>query len=416
MSMASRLLARIAHLPPALTRDVGIERDLPVTMPDGAVLLADRYFPRGVGTPPVVLIRTPYGRRSFGVFGRVFAERGYQTVIQSLRGTFGSGGHFEFRDEGDDGRATLDWLARQGWFGGRVGMYGPSYLGFVQWAVAAKAPRPSPGARHPSRDLEPPRLAVSGRSVPSRFRADADSHARHSGAAPVARPAGEAPRTQGVGACLCAPASVRGGTAGRWATGPALPGLARAHRAGRSLLAGDGSQPAPGRGVGGRQPGRALARLLSPETARGFPGAPTRRAQPAADDRSLGARGPESNGCGAPRVARLVRRASPRRSLATASAAGPRLRDGRETMARSPGLAAAIDADPVPPAARRRSRHRSAPRVASRPLRLRSDRSHAGRRRRRDRPARRGEGQSPARGAAGRARLHGRAAPSATSS
>ena len=140
MSLASRVLAWLAALPPARTRDVGVERDLPATMPDGAALLADRYFPRAGGTPPVVLIRTPYGRRSFGVFGRVFAERGYQAVIQSLRGTFGSDGHFEFRDERDDGRATLDWLSRQSWFGGRVGMYGPSYLGFVQWAVARDAP------------------------------------------------------------------------------------------------------------------------------------------------------------------------------------------------------------------------------------------------------------------------------------
>ncbi len=140
MSLASRLLALLARLPPALTSDLGVEKDLPAAMPDGVVLLADRYFPRGVDRPPVVLVRTPYGRRSFGVFGRIFAERGYQAVIQSLRGTFGSGGRFEFRDERDDGRATLDWLSRQDWFGGRVGMYGPSYLGFAQWAVAAGAP------------------------------------------------------------------------------------------------------------------------------------------------------------------------------------------------------------------------------------------------------------------------------------
>ena len=125
---------------PRDTADVGVERDLPATMPDGVVLLADRYFPHGAEKPPIVLIRTPYGRRSFGAFGRIFAERGYQTVIQSLRGTFGSGGTFEFRDEREDGRATLDWLARQTWFGGHVGMYGPSYLGFVQWAVAEGAP------------------------------------------------------------------------------------------------------------------------------------------------------------------------------------------------------------------------------------------------------------------------------------
>jgi putative CocE/NonD family hydrolase len=140
MSLASRIVARLARLPPARSRDVAVERDLAATMPDGAVLLADRYFPRGDEKPPIVLVRTPYGRRSFGVFGRIFAERGYQAVVQSLRGTFGSGGSFEFRDEREDGLATLDWLARQSWFGGRVGMYGPSYLGFVQWAVAAGAP------------------------------------------------------------------------------------------------------------------------------------------------------------------------------------------------------------------------------------------------------------------------------------
>ena len=140
MTLTSRLFARIAGLPPARTYDVTVEHDLGAPMPDGVTLLADRYAPRGDASAPIVLVRTPYGRRSYGVFGRLFAERGYQAVIQSVRGTFGSGGAFEFRDEREDGRATLEWLARQRWFSGRVGMFGASYLGFVQWAVAADAP------------------------------------------------------------------------------------------------------------------------------------------------------------------------------------------------------------------------------------------------------------------------------------
>jgi putative CocE/NonD family hydrolase len=141
VSLGSRLLARLARLPTARSRRVGVELDLAVPAWDGVVLLADRYYPIGEEAVPVVLVRTPYGRRSFAIFGRVFAERGYQALIQSVRGTFGSGGRFDaFRDEEADGRATLEWLLRQPWFGGRVGTYGPSYLGFVQWAMAGATP------------------------------------------------------------------------------------------------------------------------------------------------------------------------------------------------------------------------------------------------------------------------------------
>ena len=38
--------------------------------------------------------------------------------------------------ERDDGHATLAWLGRQPWYNHVVGMWGPSYLGIVQWKVA----------------------------------------------------------------------------------------------------------------------------------------------------------------------------------------------------------------------------------------------------------------------------------------
>jgi putative CocE/NonD family hydrolase len=142
MTATSRLLARLSGLPPADTHDVAVDRDLRVPMRDGAVLLADRLHPRSQPTPHIVLIRTPYGRRRWmGPVARAFAERGYQVVVQSVRGTFGSGGVFDpFRHEAADGADTLAWLERQPWFGGSVAMTGASYLGFVQWAVAAGAP------------------------------------------------------------------------------------------------------------------------------------------------------------------------------------------------------------------------------------------------------------------------------------
>lgn len=144
MNLSSYLVERVTRLGPPQTRDLTVQRDLQVPMPDGTILLADRWAPkvRGWGLP-VALLRSPYGRR--GLIGtgmaRPLAERGYQVLMQSVRGTFGSGGTFDpMRQERDDGLATLDWVAKQPWFGGSIVLVGPSYLGYVQWAVADRLP------------------------------------------------------------------------------------------------------------------------------------------------------------------------------------------------------------------------------------------------------------------------------------
>ena len=142
MTVFSRFAARLVKLPPAQTTNVAVERDLAAKMPDGAVLLADRWYPTDVSQErPTVLIRTPYGRTLMGPLGRLYAERGYQVVIQSCRGTFGSEGEFvPVRNEQADGHSTLAWVASQPWFDGRLVMWGASYLGMTQWAVAEDAP------------------------------------------------------------------------------------------------------------------------------------------------------------------------------------------------------------------------------------------------------------------------------------
>ena len=142
MTVLSRLIGRLAKLPAAETYDVLVERDMKVPMPDGVVLLADRYAPRGAERLPTILVRSCYGRRGFFglLLGPLFAERGFQVVIQSTRGTFGSSGRFEpFSEEHDDGLATVAWLKQQPWFNGSLATNGASYLGFVQWAIARDA-------------------------------------------------------------------------------------------------------------------------------------------------------------------------------------------------------------------------------------------------------------------------------------
>ena len=144
MTLASRVASRLLRLPPATNR-VAVERDIKIAMPDGVVLLADHYSPLGTNRRPTVLVRSPYGRAGFYglMLGRIIAERGYHVLVQSCRGTFGSGGEFTpVRQESADGRATIDWIARQDWFDGRLGTMGASYLGFTQWAVASDPPVP----------------------------------------------------------------------------------------------------------------------------------------------------------------------------------------------------------------------------------------------------------------------------------
>jgi putative CocE/NonD family hydrolase len=137
--VAGMAVDRLLGLGPAAVR-YELRRDVGVEMPDGVVLLGDHYRPAGEDRPlAVVLIRSPYGRAALPglVFAAPLARRGFQVFIQSIRGTFGSGGLFRpFSSEQEDGLATVAWLREQPWCDGRVSMAGASYLGHTQWAVA----------------------------------------------------------------------------------------------------------------------------------------------------------------------------------------------------------------------------------------------------------------------------------------
>jgi len=148
VATTARSLGAAALRLPRGQLQVAVQRNLAAAMPDGVTLLADRYFPAdsahasGSGQPPVILVRSPYGRSAMVglAYGHFFAQHGFQAVVQSVRGTFGSGGMFDpLGSEREDGLATVAWLKAQPWFGGVFAMYGPSYLGYSQWAIAADA-------------------------------------------------------------------------------------------------------------------------------------------------------------------------------------------------------------------------------------------------------------------------------------
>ena len=116
---------------------------LRVPMRDGVDLIADHYKPATTNPAGTLLVRGPYGRGwPFSMlFARVYAARGYHVVVQSVRGTFGSGGEFApMRQEIADGADTAAWLRDQPWFTGSFATIGLSYLGFTQWALLTDPP------------------------------------------------------------------------------------------------------------------------------------------------------------------------------------------------------------------------------------------------------------------------------------
>jgi uncharacterized protein len=139
---AGRALGRMLRLP-APTTGYTVSR-VAIPMRDGVELVADHYVPTG-DTEPVgtLVVRGPYGRGfPFSLlYGGLYAARGYHVLMQSVRGTFGSGGTFTpMVQEAADGADTVAWLRQQPWFTGRFATVGISYLGFTQWALLQDPP------------------------------------------------------------------------------------------------------------------------------------------------------------------------------------------------------------------------------------------------------------------------------------
>ena len=125
-----------------------------VEMADEILLATEVWLPEGQGPFPTVLVRTPYGRVRDNMTLNV--ENGYAVAVQECRGTGDSQGEVYFyKDEQTDGHAAIEWVARQPWSDGKVGMVGSSALGATQYAVAEGAPTAlkclRPGKESPDR-------------------------------------------------------------------------------------------------------------------------------------------------------------------------------------------------------------------------------------------------------------------------
>ncbi len=122
---------------------VRMELGVFIPMRDGVKLSSDFYFPDAKGKFPTILIRTPYNNSTprYDRYGKFYASRGYVVVIQDCRGRYDSEGEwYPFVGEEYDGYDTVEWIAKQPWNNGKIGMTGVSYVGYVQWMAAIEQP------------------------------------------------------------------------------------------------------------------------------------------------------------------------------------------------------------------------------------------------------------------------------------
>jgi uncharacterized protein len=128
---------------------VAVDRNHLIPMPDGVELAGDCYRPAEPGRWPAILTFIPYhkdgrgGRLDVEAVNRYFAGRGYAALTVDLRGLGSSGGvnRFPFDpQEARDGHEVVEWIARQPWCDGNVGMWGVSYGGITALSVAATRP------------------------------------------------------------------------------------------------------------------------------------------------------------------------------------------------------------------------------------------------------------------------------------
>ncbi len=121
-----------------------VREDVMVPMRDGVKLGAILYRPTGTGKFPGIVYRTPYGiddYDSYAEFPLKAAKQGYAVLLVDVRGRLRSEGEFEaYRNEKQDGYDVIEWMGTQPFCTGKVGTYGGSYPGIVQWLAMSQAP------------------------------------------------------------------------------------------------------------------------------------------------------------------------------------------------------------------------------------------------------------------------------------
>ncbi|ASE61705.1 CocE/NonD family hydrolase [Chryseobacterium indologenes] len=102
---------------------------------------------------PVILTSNIYAGQIDDFFGKRAATYNYVGAVVNTRGKRNSNNvNNPFEHESEDIYDVIDWVSKQPWSNGKVGMIGGSYLGFSQWAAVKKL--------HPALKTIVPQVAV----------------------------------------------------------------------------------------------------------------------------------------------------------------------------------------------------------------------------------------------------------------
>ena len=120
---------------------------LDITMRDGKILKGDLYSSDTTSAKPTILIMTPYGKFYYGINGLPFGVKkdisnfNYNIVVVDWRGRFASLAAFTLgSSNGEDGYDVVEWIATKNWSDGKIGTWGPSALGNVQYDMSRENP------------------------------------------------------------------------------------------------------------------------------------------------------------------------------------------------------------------------------------------------------------------------------------
>lgn len=162
VSLACAVTCAVTAFQAAAQPYAGYERESRyVTVRDGTRLAVNIYRPADDGAAvsgplPVIFAFTPYRARYRDKDGaireialtdrlamRSLIRAGYVVAVADVRGKGASFGHrfgFQSRQEAEDGRDLIEWLAAQPFSSGKIGMVGCSYLGGTTFQTTVLAP------------------------------------------------------------------------------------------------------------------------------------------------------------------------------------------------------------------------------------------------------------------------------------
>jgi predicted acyl esterase len=119
-------------------------REVIAEMRDGVKLAGNLYLPAGIAPFPCVVQRTPYGKDAMfasPVGAKKYTDGGYAYLVQDVRGKGRSDGFYQaFINDAFDGYDTIEWMAKQTWCNGKVGITGASAMGYTTMLAATMAP------------------------------------------------------------------------------------------------------------------------------------------------------------------------------------------------------------------------------------------------------------------------------------